>query len=95
MQFSISRHATIVSKRNKLPPPPPPLSTVPLVQCCFDLTAQVSISSVAVNNIVIGEGGKGLLICDCKHFCQGKCKYKYFYNVSQQVFSEVVGLRLL
>ena len=89
MQFSISRHATIVSKRNKFTPSPP------LVQCCFGLTAQVCISSVTVNNIAIGEGVNGLLICDCKHFCQGKCKNSYFCYVSQQVLSEVVGLRLL
>ena len=35
----------------------PPLSP-PLVQCCFGLTSQVCISSVTVNNIAIGEGGK-------------------------------------
>ena len=54
--------------------PPPLLPSPPLVQCCFGLTAQVSISSVTVNNIAIGEGGNGLSICDCKDFCQGKCK---------------------
>ena len=53
---------------------PPPLPSPPLVQCCFGLTAEVCISSVTVNNIAIGEGGNGLLICDYEHFCQSKCK---------------------
>ena len=42
MQFSVSRHAIFVSKRNKF---------APLVQCCFGLTAQVCISCKR-------EGGK-------------------------------------
>ena len=46
----------------------------PLVQCCFGSAAQVCISCVTANNIAIGEGGNRLLICDSKHFCQGKCK---------------------
>ena len=54
------------------------------------------ISSVTLNNIAIGEGVNGLSICGCKHFCQGECKKnRYSCNVSQQVLSEVVGLRLL
>ena len=72
MQFSISRHAAIVSKRNKLPPPL--LPSPPLVQCCFGLTGQMCISSVTVNNIAIGEEEDGLLIRDSKHFFQSKCK---------------------
>ena len=50
----------------------------PLVPCCLGLTAQVCISCVTANNITIGEGKNGLLICDSKHFCQGECK-KYVF----------------
>ena len=57
-----------VQKKQIAPPSPP------LVQCCFGLAAQACISCVAANNIAIGEGGSGLLICDSKHFCQGECK---------------------
>ena len=86
MQFSISRYAAIVSKRNKFAPSPS------LVQCCFGLTAQVCISTVTVCNFAIRGGGgglgNGLLICDCKHFCQGKCRTdRNFCNVSQQILS--------
>ena len=50
VQFSVSRHATIVSKRNKFAPLPTP------GECCFTLTAQVCISCVLANNIAIGGG---------------------------------------
>ena len=83
---SISRHATFVSKRNKFALP---LST-PGAKLLW-----LNSPSVTVNNIVIGEGRNGLLICDWKHFCQGECKNKHFCNVSQQILSEVVGPRLL
>ena len=48
--------------------------SLPLVQCCFGLTAHVCISCVTVNNIAKGEGGNGLWICEGKHFCQGEWK---------------------
>ena len=48
------------------------------------------ISCVTANNIAIGEGGNGLLICGGKPFCQTSAKNRYFCNVSQQVFSGVV-----
>ena len=66
-----------------------PLS-LPLVQCCFGLTLYMCISCVTANNIAIGEGGNGLLICDGKHFCQTSARNRYFCNVSQKVFSGVV-----
>ena len=49
------------------------------------------ISFVTANNIAIGEGGNGLLICDGKYFCQDECKKSmYFCNMSQEVFSRVL-----
>jgi len=70
--------------------PPSP----PLVQCCFDLTAQTCISCVTANNIAIGEGEGNLLICDSKHFFRVRGKNRHFCEVSQQVLSEIVAVLL-
>ena len=86
MQFSISRHATIVSKRNKFA-----LLSTPGAM----LFNSPSVHFFSYRKQHCNGGGNCLLICDCKHFCQGKCKNRYLCNVSQQVLSEVVGLRLL
>ena len=83
-------------KGTNLPP-----SSSPLHPWCNVVlaTAQVYISSVTVRKQHCNSrGGKRSfsLICDCKHFCQGKCKKNsYFCNVSQHVLSEVVRLHLL
>ena len=46
--------------------------SLPLVQCCFDLTAQACIFCVTTHNIATGEGENNLLICDSKNFFQGE-----------------------
>ena len=85
---SISRHATFVSKRNKFAP----LSTPGAM--LFYLNSP-SVHFYSHRKQHCNCGGNSLLICDCEHFCQGKCKNGYFCHVSQQILSEVVGLRLL
>ena len=78
--FQFPAHTTIMSKRDEV---------TPLLTPCAMLFWPNS-SCVTTNNIAIGEGGNGLLICGGKPFCQTSAKNRYFCNVSQQVFSGVV-----
>ena len=70
MYFLISRHATILSKGNKVDPLPT------LCAMLFWPNSSHVHSCVTANSIAIGEGGggNGLLICDGKHFCQDEGK---------------------